>query len=1052
MSDGAWEVVGGTAKGGILVRTGEEKKSPEHSERLRTGSEIRVVETSGSRVRYELLSGEGPPTGWVTIAFQGRDLIVEMKTDKVPSSQEALRHYCRQFGEQPQKANMGYNRKSFFWHGNAGAGGDVGGAQAELAEEIGLQHRALGKKGALLAPAAQSPNRFQLRGWALDADGDDVRICLHCNLPIGDFSYLHGTGYVHGECKAQLMVQDLRSEEKARVQRERATKAHQHSAYEIGWLPEHIPRNGEAASALALRDVAQGMVCLVFDESSDSILVASAMNSSAAMNLEYLSTALQVRRSEGHEPVFSLDPLSPEETNSMQRKVFEPEWLAGTAAGEVLFQSDYHLKELSMGEYEQPAVGMKSCFDFLEIEGIHGWSAREWFLVRKAEVLISDENILIPMVKMGVEAREQVVSGGRVEDKALSRVDHPMVKYAEEFTQNFDLIAERKSVFFHLRELAKASVMAKYLLDSGIQLAELWFNLGAGKEISCSLEVPQLWNERVHSQVCIEDGAIQDGQAFHTHGVYGGVKFGLEKFALAPSTKQPAAGIQALAFGLTRKPTTIGAAPSIVSLASGMQFAPQSLSLSGSALSPARLGAALSAASLGAPRLSALAAGVSALPAAPRALSGGVFAPPPRLQGAVPVAIPVPGPPRLLYKPGMTPVSNIMSLASGSAQFALPSAAMTGAPRLPDATMARSGHLQGVDLCLDQFDLSGAKRVSLEVQAGSWGGQAQSLDKCVALGSAFFACLDGSTDLFEPDDKALLQKVFNSVLSDRRGDGDLFVPPDASYSHVQTLRALVKKEDEVCSHRKHLFFSPSFSMGNPGNLFPHSWIPSFDISHGREHILDERLQGSLVARPEYMGQAIALLEHLQDSAPVFDKTTEEGLRFRIYTLGSLEVRTTQEIKCEEKVGVVFSVRNQTPTSDSSKAEMVAEEEKIAKVNEYVERVFVPGSDTNSPSCRYYLVLETEKGNKIVAERLSDGQLVLDVMEDVQDRNSLARLTRSERCTGTTVFDMMSGLAQMAEGTALSSKHFAEAMFKAAAGARRAPCRAINLMRPGCFSP
>ena len=51
-------------------------------------------------------------------------------------------------------------------------------------------------------------------------------------------------------------------------------------------------------------------------------------------------------------------------------KVFVPEWLAGTSVGDVLFQSDYHLKELSMGEYDQPVVGMKSCFDFSEMEKV----------------------------------------------------------------------------------------------------------------------------------------------------------------------------------------------------------------------------------------------------------------------------------------------------------------------------------------------------------------------------------------------------------------------------------------------------------------------------------------------------------------------------------------------------------------------------------------------------------------------------------------------------------------------------------------------------------
>ena len=50
--------------------------------------------------------------------------------------------------------------------------------------------------------------------------------------------------------------------------------------------------------------------------------------------------------------------------SSMQEKRFEPEWLAGISVGEIVFQADYHLKELPFGEYEQPEIGMKSCFEY----------------------------------------------------------------------------------------------------------------------------------------------------------------------------------------------------------------------------------------------------------------------------------------------------------------------------------------------------------------------------------------------------------------------------------------------------------------------------------------------------------------------------------------------------------------------------------------------------------------------------------------------------------------------------------------------------------------
>merc|ERR1719259_1132164 len=113
------------------------------------------------------------------------------------------------------------------------------------------------------------------------------------------------------------------------------------------------------------------MCCLVAGE-DQSVEVAATLEPAAAVNLEYLSLALQVRRSEGREPLFSLDPVDngkaeiDEPEGAMQQKRFEPEWLAGTSVGEIMFQADYHLKELSFGDGAQPVVGMKSCFDYSE--------------------------------------------------------------------------------------------------------------------------------------------------------------------------------------------------------------------------------------------------------------------------------------------------------------------------------------------------------------------------------------------------------------------------------------------------------------------------------------------------------------------------------------------------------------------------------------------------------------------------------------------------------------------------------------------------------------
>lgn len=81
MSSQIWEVVGGSDKGGIVVREGRDLKSRE-LERLRTGSLIKEVELVHERLLYERLSGAGPSKGWVSLKFKDKELIV--KTDKQP--------------------------------------------------------------------------------------------------------------------------------------------------------------------------------------------------------------------------------------------------------------------------------------------------------------------------------------------------------------------------------------------------------------------------------------------------------------------------------------------------------------------------------------------------------------------------------------------------------------------------------------------------------------------------------------------------------------------------------------------------------------------------------------------------------------------------------------------------------------------------------------------------------------------------------------------------------------------------------------------------------
>lgn len=76
-----WKVVGGGSKGGIVVRTGQDVSSEEAPVRLSTGATIEEIQLEGERLKFNILTGNGPNAGWVSQKFKGQDLVV--KTDEL---------------------------------------------------------------------------------------------------------------------------------------------------------------------------------------------------------------------------------------------------------------------------------------------------------------------------------------------------------------------------------------------------------------------------------------------------------------------------------------------------------------------------------------------------------------------------------------------------------------------------------------------------------------------------------------------------------------------------------------------------------------------------------------------------------------------------------------------------------------------------------------------------------------------------------------------------------------------------------------------------------
>merc|ERR1712050_525103 len=164
---------------------------------------------------------------------------------------------------------------------------------------------------------------------------------------------------------------------------------------------------------------------------------------------------------------------------------------------------------------------------------------------------------------------------------------------------------------------------------------------------------------------------------------------------------------------------------------------------------------------------------------------------------------------------------------------------------------ARGVAPRGVDLNLSEFDLSEAVETDRKIEA-SWSDE----DAKVILGKTFWACIDGEIPAFAEEDEALLRSVFNPKMSDRREEGDAFVPQDTDAAYVQRLRELVDEEDAVREKRLVHFLSTSFIAGNAGELFPASWTDKVGLSSDESDA--SVTSANLYAREEFLAEAAAL--------------------------------------------------------------------------------------------------------------------------------------------------------------------------------------------------
>jgi len=352
-----------------------------------------------------------------------------------------------------------------------------------------------------------------------------------------------------------------------------------------------------------------------------------------------------------------------------------------------------------------------------------------------------------------------------------------------------------------------------------------------------------------------------------------------------------------------------------------------------------------------------------------------------------------------------------LSMAAPRAGLMATSRLSMAAPQVA-ASRLSMGMPRGVDLNLDQFNLSAA-------EPGSWAGTLEAPEEARDVrikGASFWSALkDSSEAVFRHEDQQLLTLVFNPKMSDRHSEGDAFMPPPTGLSYMHKLKNLVKEELQAQEERKSLFFSTEFNKEKAGSLFPSSWANSIEIEH------EEGGVSVLRPRPDLQAQHAVLQEVLRSTLPAFDKHTEDGTHFLIYRLGSLEVRATRAAADGPlAIGAVFSREG----ASQKLGEAVLDEERIVKATQFVEK-----ASLGRLRCRYYVVFETEAGNKVVTELLPNGSMAWQANpKDVEDRNSLAKMLScaESRLGAATSVGAVRGFLSAASRRrqACKSKHFA----------------------------
>jgi len=272
--------------------------------------------------------------------------------------------------------------------------------------------------------------------------------------------------------------------------------------------------------------------------------------------LEHLAVALLITYSTNnqYEPSFSLDPW--EQTNPSgpyMRKVYYPDeflheqLLQGTTFGEIMFEADWILKQLSLGlsvEQIEPVLktqpmiypnnscrtyGIKSLPEISLEQASEADISSTWHrLWIVNEVILSTESsfedktnttgscLVFGNIKMNVKAKHMIVNSqsGQLEDAPDTDEQTAAHTFAAMMGNNYDFIANHFPILKQLKELTKCVALAKWLYLHNVPIdIELLKGIVNKNRTNYSSRVPSL-TRMMETSV---------GNTIHKQSIFGGV-------------------------------------------------------------------------------------------------------------------------------------------------------------------------------------------------------------------------------------------------------------------------------------------------------------------------------------------------------------------------------------------------------------------------------------------------------------------------------------------------------------------------------------------------